>query len=94
MMRRPVVVKKGFERAYVRLSPLNKQFVDEALKSFSHYLVTRRAPVGLGITHLGSQTYEFRAGLDLRIVYLAHEDQITLALLGSHDEVRRFLKNQ
>ena len=93
-MLRQIIVKRKFEQAYFRPSRTDKRVVDTALKSFGHYLETNHAPVGLGITHLGSRTYEFRAGLDRRIVYLAQEDQITLALLGSHDEVRRFLKNQ
>lgn len=93
-MPRRIIVKRKFEHAYFRFSQTDKQIVDVALKNFECYLKTGHAPTGLGIAHLGSRTYEFRAGLALRIVYIAQNDQIVLALLGSHDEVRRFLKNQ
>ena len=93
-MPRQIVVKAGFQRAYRRLSEQDRNLVDEALKRFDTYLQTQQAPPGLGIKHLGSRTYEFRAGLALRIVYVAEGAKIVLSLLGSHDEVRLFLKRQ
>ena len=91
-MPRSIVTKARFERAYRRLSLTNQDLVDAALRSFGHYLETGRAPLGLGIKHLGGQTYEFRAGLALRIIYFVDNEEIVLALLGNHDEVRRFIK--
>ncbi len=93
-MPRSILTKARFERAYHRLSELERHAVDSALQSFEHYLKTHQAAPGLGIKHLGRRTYEFRAGLNLRIVYLVHGEQMVLALLGTHDEVRAFLKNQ
>ena len=93
-MSRQIIVKAGFERAYRRLPEADRHLVDEALKRFDLYLRTHQAAAGLGLKHLGSRTYEFRAGLALRIVYVAEGEKIVLSLLGSHDEVRRFLKRQ
>ena len=41
---------------------------------------------------LGHGVYEFRAGLALRGVYVQEGSVLALALLGSHNEVRRFLR--
>ena len=93
-MPRQIIVKRRFDIAYARLSKSDKPIVAAALHSFGRYLETGHAAPGLGVTRLGSQTYEFRAGLAMRVVYISQQDKIVLSLLGSHDEVRRFLKNQ
>ena len=93
-MPRQLVAKASFVRVYDGLSETNRQLVDEALRRFQHYLRTNEAPVGLGLRHLGGRTYEFRAGLALRVVYVAERDELVLTLLGNHDEVRRFLRRQ
>jgi len=93
-MARQLVAKAKWRRAYHRLSDANQRLVDEALRRFRHYLSTGEAPVGLGITHLGGRTYEFRIGLGLRSVYVVEGQEVVLVLLGNHDDVRRFLKHQ
>ncbi len=93
-MSRQIIVKAGFQKAYHRLSAAEQHLVDAALQRFQRYVAIREAPVGLGLKHLGGRTYEFRVGLALRCVYVLTDEQIVLALLGTHDDVRRFLKRQ
>ena len=93
-MPRQIIIKARFERVYYRLSEQNLRMVDAGLKDFEDYLKTGKAPVGLGIKHLGSKTYEFRVSLALRVLYILDEDRVILAFLGTHDELNRFLKNQ
>jgi hypothetical protein len=93
-MPRRLVAEAGFLRAYRRLAETDAHRVDEALAQLRHYLATGDAAAGLGIKHLGGRTYECRAGLALRIVYVVVEAEVVLSLLGHHDEVRRFLKRQ
>ncbi len=83
-----------FRRAYYRLSPPDQQLVEKALGQLGAYLQTGQAPVGLGVTKLVPGVFEVRAGLDLRIVYVEEGPRCFLALVGDHDEVRRFLKRQ
>ena len=64
----------------------------KALRLLQHYLETGEAPVGLGLKKLGQGVYEFRVGLALRGVWVEEGPLVALALLGSHDEVRRFLQ--
>jgi len=49
---------------------------------------------GLGLRRLQKDFFEFRVGRDLRVVFkLLDRDSALLALIGNHDDVRRFLKN-
>lgn len=53
---------------------------------------------GLGIRDLGSDLYECRSGLDVRLVFV--KDSTTkpptlyFDMIGNHDDVRRYLKRQ
>ncbi len=40
-----------------------------------------------------SKVFEAQVSADLRIVWVANEDKIVFALLGNHEDVRRFLRN-
>ena len=93
-MNRTLVSTERFRRAYHRLSDDEQQLVDRALQQLASYLETGRASVGLGVKKLGAGVFEVRAGLALRIVYVADDAHCVLTVLGNHDEVRRFLKRQ
>jgi hypothetical protein len=49
---------------------------------------------GLGLRKIGRHLWEIRAGLDRRIVFHLENDLVEIRLIGSHDEVQRFLKSQ
>jgi len=51
-----------------------------------------RLPVGLGLKKLGRAYGEMRTTLANRLILEWEDDQITFRLVGSHDDVRRFLK--
>ena len=91
-MVRQLILKARFQRAYDRCSPDDRDRVKKALRLLQEYLNTGQAPVGLGLKKLGSGVYEFRVGLALRGVYVEEGPALALALLGSHAEVRHFLK--
>jgi hypothetical protein len=48
---------------------------------------------GLGIRKLGARLFECRAGLSLRFVFQDRPDDLFVAFLGTHDEVRRLLRS-
>ena len=91
-MARQLVIKASFQRAYDRLPMDERARVKKVLALLQRYLSTGEAPLGLGLKKLGPGVYEFRAGLALRGVYVEEESLLVLVLLGSHDEVRRFLR--
>jgi mRNA-degrading endonuclease RelE of RelBE toxin-antitoxin system len=47
----------------------------------------------LGLRNLGTRLYEFRVGLQWRIVFRHEPDTLYLLLVGTHDEVRRFIRS-
>ena len=93
-MARTIVATAAFRHAYYRLHATEQELVDRALRQLAVSLETRHAPAGLGLKKLGHGVFEIRAGLALRIVYVEEGAQLVLALLGTHDDVRRFLKRQ
>ena len=47
---------------------------------------------GVGVRALGQGLYECRHGLSLRLVFAAYRGLLYFHTIGTHDEVRRFLK--
>ena len=48
---------------------------------------------GLGLRQLKPGCYEVRAGLDVRAALLRDGGDLVLALVGNHDDIRRWLKS-
>ncbi len=94
MAERVFVSTAWFRRAYRRLQSQDQEIVDRALLRLADYFRTGRASVGLGVKKFGDGVLEARAGLALRVVYVDEGTKVVLALLGSHDDVRRFLRRQ
>jgi mRNA-degrading endonuclease YafQ of YafQ-DinJ toxin-antitoxin module len=51
----------------------------------------RHAGLGLRKLH-ASGIWEARVGLGLRLVFTRHRDTLTLVRIGTHDDVKRYLK--
>lgn len=49
-------------------------------------------PSGLGFKKVNHDKYEFRAGLRLRVVVKAEGDTYYFVLVGSHEQVKRYLR--
>lgn len=47
---------------------------------------------GLGVRSLGAGVYECRHGLALRLVFQVEAGTLYVHFMGTHDEVRRFLR--
>ena len=90
--------KARFTKAFQRL-PLHEQTrVGEAVEQVCTFFESRQAPEGLGLKKLFSRerlgaVCEARAGLSLRILFSIQENLVTFLIVGSHDEVRRFIRS-
>lgn len=49
---------------------------------------------GLGIRRLRDSLFECRVGLKLRLVFDAKLEVLTFSDLGTHDEIRRIVRNR
>lgn len=88
--------KKRFLEEFDRLSPADQALVRAADREIRAAHETGRASAGLRIKklhHRGEASlYEARPSLALRMIWARREEMISFLLLGTHDEVRRFLK--
>lgn len=82
----------AFERTLRGLSLSRKERVKKAIELAVAFFETGQLPHGLGLKPLQHNFWEIRAGLEDRVIFQRNKDTIEFLLVGSHDEVRRFLK--
>ena len=66
--------------------------ISKSLEEFNSYILTGNASVGLGFKKINHDKYEFRAGIKLRVIVKAEKDDYYLVLVGSHDDIKRYLR--
>ena len=64
----------------------------KTIEKFQHAMESQQWPRGLGITHVRAEYFEFRVDSHRRVVYHRSGDLIQYVLYGSHNDVKRFLK--
>lgn len=89
---RRIVALPSFVRSARKLGVSDKSHLAESLEQFNNFVLTSELPVGLGFKKIGPDKYEFRAGLRLRIIVKVEGDTFYLVLVGSHDEIKRYLR--
>jgi mRNA-degrading endonuclease RelE of RelBE toxin-antitoxin system len=89
---RRIAALPTFQRSLKKLSPLEKAQLEERLVQFKAFVYRGVVSGGLGFKKLDQDIYEFRVGLRLRVLVLAEKDVYYLVLIGSHDEVSRYLR--
>lgn len=83
-----------FERDYRKLSRQSREAVDRAVETFLRYLGREiDLPAGLGLKRLSADYWEIRTSLKTRIIFELG-DPLGFLLVGSHDEVRRFIREK
>jgi hypothetical protein len=87
-----IFTRPGFERRYKKLSPGERERVNEAIKRFSASIGNPHGHTWTGLRAFG-RYLEFRAGLGLRILALPDGDDYFLMCVGNHDEIRAYVKN-
>ena len=87
ILRRP-----SFDRAYRKLTQPQRDRVDQAIarleKTFGH----PHEHAGIGVRSLGHY-FEFRAGLQLRVLFVVHEGDLVLVIVGNHEQIARFIRS-
>jgi mRNA-degrading endonuclease YafQ of YafQ-DinJ toxin-antitoxin module len=84
---------EGFQRDVRGLSEAQRPSVFEAILALSRAVGDPHLHAGLGIRKLhASGVWEARLGLGLRLVFTLETNLLTLVRVGSHDEIRRYLR--
>ena len=87
-----VEFKPSFYRSLKAKDPSSQQRVQKAVAGVLDYYAQGVVTPGLGVTHLRGAFWEARVGLQTRLLWRRSKDLIEFVLVGSHDEVKRFLK--
>ncbi len=82
----------AFEKSFKELSSDQKQRIKKAIQLAVAFFETGELPHGLGLKPLRQQFWEIRAGLSDRVIFRKNKDVIEFILVGSHDDIKRFLK--
>ena len=81
-----------FERSLRGLPLPRKERVKKAIQLAVAFFETGQLPHGLGLKPLRHEFWEIRAGLDDRVIFRKEKDVIEFILVGSHNDIKRFLK--
>jgi hypothetical protein len=86
-----IYVRPRYERAWRKLASSQQAAVNAAVAHLEGAFGRPHEHSGLGVRAFG-QYYEFRAGLGLRVLFLSEKGDLFLCFVGSHEQVRAFIK--
>jgi mRNA-degrading endonuclease RelE of RelBE toxin-antitoxin system len=82
---------RQYSRSFDSLPPGVQNQIEDAIPALAEAFGKPHAH--LGLRKLGKQLYEFRVGLQWRIVFRHEPGALYLLLVGTHDEIRRFIRS-
>jgi mRNA-degrading endonuclease YafQ of YafQ-DinJ toxin-antitoxin module len=89
-----IALGERFQKDVRGLDPKERGAVFEAVLALPRVLGDAHAHAGLGIRKLHrSSIWEARVGLGLRVVFALEPGRLTLVRVGSHDDIKRFLRD-
>ncbi len=83
----------SFDKSLKNLSASQIDKAEKALEKFITFFETREQPKGLGIKKLIYDFWELRVGLQYRIIFILRGKNIYFVFAGTHDDIKRFIKN-
>ncbi len=87
-----ILQRPSFERAYKKLPAQEQSGVNDALARLEDNFGRPHQHAGICVRSIG-KFFECRAGLRLRILFVARGGDLILVTVGSHDKIRAFVKN-
>jgi hypothetical protein len=88
-----IFTRPKFDRAFRALTGVQQTAVTIAIARVESVFGRPHLHSGTGLRPFGKY-FEFRAGRDLRILFLAEGGDLHLCFVGNHDQVRAFIRNQ
>lgn len=82
----------SFERSSKNLTFQEKEQLAKSLENFNDFLLGKQVPYGFRFKKINKNKYEFRVDRRLRVVVKEEGDIFYLVLVGSHDQIRRYLR--
>jgi mRNA-degrading endonuclease RelE of RelBE toxin-antitoxin system len=87
-----IVLLPSFDRCFKKLDPQAKNRVTDAIKAFDKFLLSGDLTKGPGFKKINHDKYEFRVDIHLRVAMKIDQNVCYLVLVGSHDDIRKYLK--
>ena len=87
-----VVPLPSFERCIHKMTVPDRQRIAEALERFNQFQSTGTIAAGLGLKKINHDKYELRVDIRLRVVMKKVVNEFHLVFVGSHDDVRKYLR--
>ena len=88
-----ILTTPRFDRSFKKLSESEQKEVRIVLGKLPDAFGDPHQHAGLGIRKLIKTKYECRVGLKLRILFDVEKPDIILMLVGDHNDIRNWLKN-
>lgn len=89
-----VAAESSIRTALARLAPDDRAEVLSALRRLPAAFGRPHAHTGLGLRQLRRDIYEIRIGLNIRVLFVRDGDLLVIKTLGSHDDIRRYLRTR
>ena len=86
MLRRP-----SFDRAFHKLTAVQQARVNDSIGRAEGAFGRPHLHGGIGLRPVGN-FFEFRAGLGLRLLFVASRGDLILVTVGDHDHIARFIR--
>lgn len=90
---KPVELPAAFRELLRRLSKPERRKIGLALSEVEQAYGQPHRHGGLGLRDLPKGCVEVRVGLDRRIVLRVTRDALVCEMIGTHDEVKKFLRS-
>ncbi len=85
--------KPSFDSTLKNLSQDRKAKVKEAIRQLVVFFEAGKKTSGLGLKKMKKDYWEVRIGLKDRVLFRLKGDLVEFIIVGSHDEIKRYLKN-
>ena len=83
----------SFVRTFKSLASQDRVKTTRTISDLLEFLENKIRPsAGLGLKKLRKNLWEVRVGIKTRVLFTLNPDLITFAFVGSHDEIRKYLK--
>lgn len=84
---------RAFKQCFKKLGKQRQERIVQSIKKMLDAIEQNDLPAGVGLKQLRLGLWEIRAGLFDRIIFRRKDDTLELLIVGTHDEIVRFLKH-
>lgn len=85
--------KPSFVKTIKKLTPQRKSKIKEVIQNLVIFFETGQKTSDLGLKKLKRNFWELRIDLKERVIFKFKDDLAEFVIVGSHDEIKRYLKN-